>query len=84
MTTGHATNQLITDIVDNKKVFTQGQSIECQIRYHGQVKQARIVTIDHSQREMTLEFKDIDASMARGQSVVFYNRDECLGGGIVA
>lgn len=71
------------NLVDNKNILTEGQIIECQIRYRGQVKLAQINTIDRYKKELTLTFQEMDPSIAIGQSVVFYNGKECLGGGII-
>lgn len=74
----------LIDVVDNKNILKPGDSIEAQIRYRGVVKNIRILKIDHNTKTAEIEFENIDATLAPGQSVVFYQDRECLGGGILA
>jgi len=71
-------------IVDNQDIFKEGLNLEVQIRYRGEVKQCTIVEYQPSLKRMTVEFAEPDATIASGQSVVFYRGDVCLGGGIIA
>lgn len=73
----------LVDVVDNKNILEKGSQIQAQIRYRGSVKNMTILEINHSLRTARIEFKDIDATVAAGQSVVFYRDQECLGGGII-
>lgn len=74
----------LIDVVDNKNMLQSGDQIEAQIRYRGEVKNITILKINHSQKTAQIEFENSDASLAAGQSVVFYQGRECLGGGILA
>ena len=73
----------LVDIVDNKKMLTAGDTIQAQIRYRGSVKEITILEIDHNRKTAKIEFANNDATLAPGQSVVFYQGKECLGGGIL-
>lgn len=74
----------LVDIIDNKNILQQGNSIQAQIRYRGSVKRIEIESIDTKNKSMKIIFEKPDATIAKGQSVVFYQDKECLGGGIVA
>jgi len=76
-------NISLIDLVDNKKMLTKGDVVEAQIRYRGEVKNVTILDINHLQKTATIEFEKTDATLAAGQSVVFYKGNECLGGGII-
>ncbi|MCI5051144.1 MAG: tRNA 2-thiouridine(34) synthase MnmA [Candidatus Pacebacteria bacterium] len=74
----------LVDVVDNKNILQKGDIIEAQIRYRGSVKNITFLEIDHDTKTAKIQFDDIDATIAPGQSVVFYKGSECLGGGILA
>ena len=61
-----------------------GMDLECQIRYRGEIKKITIKEINHEEKTATIKFLEPDASIAEGQSVVFYTGKECLGGGVFA
>ncbi|MGB0925170.1 MAG: aminomethyltransferase beta-barrel domain-containing protein, partial [Minisyncoccia bacterium] len=78
-------NQITLDtVVDNQGILNAGMTIESQIRYRGEVKKIDIISFDRNEKTMTISFHESDASLAPGQSVVFYGGDVCLGGGIIA
>ena len=79
----HKTLFSLVHVVDNKQQLCSGLDVECQIRYRGEVKKVHIVSIDHEKNTMNIEFDEPDASIAAGQSVVFYDKKQCLGGGII-
>lgn len=54
-----------------------------QIRYHGEYFPVQIVSFDLDAKTAKLEFKNTAPLVASGQSIVFYDRNVCLGGGIV-
>ena len=74
----------LIDVVDNKNTLMAGMSIQAQIRYRGEVKDITIIKIDHNLKTAEILFTKSDATLAAGQSVVFYQGSECLGGGILA
>ena len=74
---------LLENIVDNQGIFCDGMELEAQIRYRGEVKKVKILHYNKEKKEMKIYFFKADASLASGQSVVFYDKDVCLGGGIV-
>lgn len=61
--------------------FNVGEVLECVIRYHGSLKKCEVVA--KSNHFLTIKFFDVDQTISPGQSVVFYNNDICLGGGVV-
>jgi tRNA-specific 2-thiouridylase len=69
--------------VDSQNIFFDGMELEAQIRYRGKVKKVKIVSYDKEKRAMNILFNEADASIAVGQSVVFYSGNICLGGGIL-
>ncbi len=74
----------LIDLIDNKNILKVGDVIDVQIRYRGSTKKINILEIDHNQKIAKIQFHEIDATLAAGQSVVFYRGNECLGGGILA
>lgn len=74
---------MLSDLVDNTDSLVEGATIECQIRYRGEVKKATIKNINSKEKTLKLHFDTIDSSLASGQSVVFYDNKKCLGGGII-
>jgi len=67
------TNWIINPPIPNK-------NYQAQIRYHGELLNCRIICTSPTGAEVTFE-KDILVDI--GQSVVVYDGDTCLGGGIV-
>ncbi len=55
----------------------------CQIRYHGELLSCKIESIDKKKNEATISFLK-STLVSPGQSVVLYDKEICLGGGIVA
>ena len=70
-------------VVDNQDIFADGVDIEAQIRYRGEVKKVKIISYNKNKKTMKISFDKNDASIAAGQSVVFYDGNICLGGGII-
>lgn len=56
------------------------KTYQAQIRYHGELLSCRI--INTSNKESQIEFKE-PVLVASGQSIVIYDRDVCVGGGVV-
>ncbi len=71
-------------IVDNQNIFYEGMELYAQIRYRGNLKSLKIISYDLDKKNMKITFYDFDSSIASGQSVVFYDDDICLGGGILS
>lgn len=59
---------------------TATKTYEAQIRYHGELLKCKISIKEKSTAEVIFESKQMVAS---GQSVVFYDKEVCVGGGIV-
>ncbi len=74
---------LLESVVDNQNILEEGMAIEVQIRYRGEVKKIEILSRDKKNKTMKIKFEKTDPSIAQGQSVVFYDGDICLGGGII-
>lgn len=70
-------------ITDNQSILKKNMEIEAQIRYRGEVKRVKIISYDKVKKTMIVSFVESDATLASGQSVVFYNGKICLGGGII-
>lgn len=68
---------------DTQKLFQKGFLCEAQIRYHGEVKQVTFHSYHQDTNEAIITFHAHDSTVASGQSIVFYDGDRCLGGGIV-
>lgn len=68
-----STNWISGDPEENK-------TYEAQIRYHGELLKCKIEVINKKEAQIIFEKPQLVAS---GQSIVVYNRDMCLGGGIV-
>lgn len=75
---------LLENVVDNQDILKEETVLEAQIRYRGEVKKIHILSYDKANKMMTIKFEKLDPSIAYGQSVVFYDGDVCLGGGIIA
>ena len=73
----------LVSVVDNQLLLETNMEIESQIRYRGEVKKIEIISYNKNKKKMTIKFEDIDPTLSSGQSVVFYNKDVCLGGGII-
>ncbi len=74
----------LESVIDNQGILKSGMKIESQIRYRGKVKKMTIISFAENLLTMKITFDESDATIAAGQSVVFYNGDVCLGGGIIA
>jgi tRNA-specific 2-thiouridylase len=81
--TYHTPTVLLKDIIDNQHILIPGITIECQIRYRGDIKKIDILSYNAEQKTMKIQFHDVDSTLALGQSMVFYRGDVCLGGGIL-
>jgi len=73
----------LIDLVDNKNCIKKGDILSAQIRYRGKVKKITILDINHDDKIARVKFAKSDATLAAGQSVVFYKDKECLGGGVL-
>lgn len=75
---------MLDTITDNQSKLVAGMTIESQIRYRGEVKMIDIIEYNSDEKTMQIQFHESDATLAPGQSVVFYDGDVCLGGGIIS
>lgn len=57
-----------------------GNEFTSQIRYRGQLQAGKI--LESNDQGLVIEFADYDPTLTPGQSVVFYDGEVCLGGGI--
>lgn len=76
-------NVYLDNIVDNQDIFKSGMELEAQIRYRGEIKKIKISSYNKKEKIMKIKFEKADPTLASGQSVVFYNGEICLGGGII-
>lgn len=67
------------NLIQNESLLNK--NIEVKTRYR-QDNQKCIVTKQNS-KEIELLFENQQNSLASGQSIVFYNENECLGGGVI-
>lgn len=56
------------------------QKYQAQIRYHGEFKDCELIK---NNNQYSVIFYDTDYTIAAGQSIVFYDNNICIGGGIV-
>jgi len=73
----------LISVVDNQSILKIDDDIQAQIRYRGDVKNIKIISYDKLLKTMQIYFDVVDATLSPGQSVVFYQNDICLGGGII-
>ncbi len=62
-------------------ILASDREYTCQYRYHGE---KIACTIKNDASNIVVTFKESQATIATGQSVVFYDGSVCLGGGIIA
>ncbi len=62
--------------------FEDGMETECKIRYQAKPSPARIY--HHEKGMVRVEFSDPQRAITKGQSLVMYNGDILLGGGIIS
>ncbi len=61
--------------------FRGGRGVSAQIRYHGDFKSVTLNQISPNEAEII--FDEPDYTLSAGQSVVIYDGDMCVGGGVV-
>lgn len=64
------------------KGLLPGQKLQAQVRYHGKKRQV-IVSSYSAEKQVASVILPEPATLALGQSLVFYDGDQCLGGGII-
>ncbi len=72
----HSTNDIAC-------IFSAGYTCQCQIRYHGEIKTCEIIDYNPEKNTMMLKLTQSDRTLASGQSIVLYDGEMCLGGGII-
>lgn len=73
----------LIDVNDILNIYESSKKLEAQIRYRGEIKNITVIGYDSGAKSMTIEFDEFDPTITPGQSVVLYNGEVCLGGGIV-
>ncbi len=61
---------------------TAGQIVTAKVRYRQPDQACRIVSAEHG--GLSLQFEQPQRAVTPGQSVVLYDGDECLGGGVIS
>ncbi|MCC6323361.1 tRNA-specific 2-thiouridylase [Candidatus Nomurabacteria bacterium] len=72
--------------IELEKVVTRGElgigkKYTAQIRYHGE--NLPIIIVSHTKDKLTIKFEKSDPTASSGQSVVIYDGDICLAGGVI-
>lgn len=70
-------------VVDNQDIFKEGMRLQAQFRYHGAIEKVLIKHFSPEDNTMIIECSSHQDFISPGQSVVLYNGDMCLGGGII-
>ncbi len=73
----------LSQVNDLEGSFLTGGMFDVQIRYRGSLKKVSVLSYDENKKEMRVHFYSPDYTIAPGQSVVFYDGDVCLGGGVI-
>lgn len=72
-------NQL--NLISHNVEFLLSNEIEARIRHRGELK--KCIVKKYKKNHFCIEFNDRIWAPAIGQSVVFYHKDICLGGGVI-
>ncbi len=59
------------------------KSYTAQVRYHGELLSVLVKEYDKKNNTLTLSFQNSDPTASSGQSVVIYDGDICLAGGVI-
>lgn len=73
----------LIDVVINQPGFDSKKRYEAQMRYHGEVYEVEVVNLDETTKTAVLHTSSPFNALASGQSIVLYDGEQCLGGGIV-
>lgn len=79
---GKSQSITLRDTLFRKTILNDPGIYHAQIRYHGEYKSCRIET--GGKGDYSIIFEDTDLTITPGQSVVIYDGDICVGGGVVA
>lgn len=79
-------NKKKNEIVTLKNVVVRGEiemykTYTAQVRYHGE--NLNIQVLENKENSLKIKFENPDSSLASGQSVVIYDRNICIAGGVV-
>jgi tRNA-specific 2-thiouridylase len=80
------TEQIVAlyDVNDISHLLVTGMKCQCQIRYHGEIKQCSILSYDESTKTASVVLDIPDITISSGQSLVLYEGEVCLGGGVIS
>ena len=73
----------LISINDINSTLAIGQKLSCQIRYHGEIKSCMVSEYNLVLHTATVILDVSDATIASGQSLVIYDGDRCVGGGVI-
>ncbi len=59
------------------------KSYTAQVRYHGELLSVLVKEYDKQNNTLTVSFQNSDPTASSGQSVVIYDGDICLAGGVI-
>lgn len=73
---------MLDQVYLRNEVFSESKeyTYTAQIRYHGEQKEC---VLDQKNGQYVITFTETDYTIASGQSVVLYNKEICIGGGII-
>ena len=77
-------NELHLESVVFRHHIESGKEYTCQVRYHGEFHEVEVVSYSESGVAATIRFTNQSHLAAPGQSIVLYDADVCIGGGIIA
>lgn len=74
---------VLSSVVDTQGVLKEGALFQAQIRYHGEPYDLEIQEYDPVLATARIRLMQLKDPVAQGQSIVIYDQNRCLGGGIV-
>ena len=80
---GAVTRVEIRDVNWISGIPVTGKNVQVRSRYRQQLQNAKIENIDLGASKATIEFIGLQNTISPGQSLVIYDGEECLGGGVI-